>query len=60
MVVTPLSNGRYEIITEKDGFIFDPVTFDAMGNLIPPILIRAKSADKIMMVEEVTQPQLSQ
>lgn len=55
MVVTPLMNGRYEIITEKDGFIFDPVTFDAMGNLIPPILIRAKSSEKILMVEEVPQ-----
>lgn len=60
MVVTPLMNGRYEIITEKDGFIFDPVTFDAMGNLIPPILIRAKSAEKILTVEEVPQQQYTQ
>lgn len=60
MVVTPLMNGRYEIITEKDGFIFDPVTFDAMGNLIPPILIRAKSAEKILRVEEVSQQPMTQ
>lgn len=43
VVVTPLQNGRYEIITEKDGFIFDPATFDATGEIIPPIGIRARA-----------------
>lgn len=42
MVVTALSNGDYEIITEKDSFEFDPVAFKASGEMIPPILIKAK------------------
>ena len=42
VVVTPLQNGRYEIITEKDGFSFDPATFEATGEIIPPIAIRAR------------------
>lgn len=43
MVVTALSNGDYEIITEKDNFEFDPVAFKAAGEMIPPILIKAKN-----------------
>lgn len=43
IIVTPLANGRYEIITEKEGYIFDTVTFEATGTIIPPIAIRAKS-----------------
>lgn len=42
VVVTPLQNGRYEIITEKDGFAFDPSTFEATGEIIPSIAIKAK------------------
>ncbi|MBI2267895.1 MAG: PrgI family protein [Candidatus Blackburnbacteria bacterium] len=41
--VTPLENGEYEIETEKEGFGFDVVSFKAEGNIIPPILIRAKA-----------------
>lgn len=42
VVVTPLQNGRYEIITEKDGFNFDASTFEATGTIIPPIAVQAK------------------
>lgn len=42
IIVTPLANGKYEIITEKDGYTFDPVSFEAKGELIKPIAIRAK------------------
>lgn len=42
VIVTPLEVGRYEIITEKDGFEFHPVSFEANGNLIPPILVQGK------------------
>ena len=42
MIVTPLTNGRYTIEIEKNGFIFDTVSFDALGNVIPPIAIKAK------------------
>ncbi len=39
MVVTPLMGGKYEIITEKDGFNFEPLSFEANGTIIPPIAI---------------------
>jgi hypothetical protein len=39
MVVTPLMAGGYEIITEKDGFNFEPLAFEANGTIIPPIAI---------------------
>jgi hypothetical protein len=42
MVVTPLTNGRYEIFTEKEEFSFESVYFEAQGGIIPPIAIRAK------------------
>lgn len=41
-IVTPLQNGQYEIITEKEDLAFEPVTFEATGSIIPPIAIRAK------------------
>lgn len=40
IIVTPLANGKYEVTTEKDGFKFDPVSFDAKGDMIPPIAIK--------------------
>lgn len=42
ITVTPLSDGKYEIYTEKEGFEFEIVSFQAEGRLIPPILIKAK------------------
>lgn len=42
IIVTPLDNGRYEIIADKDGYQFGAVTFDAGGTLIPPILVQGK------------------
>lgn len=43
LVVTPLQSGRYEIFSEKDNFVFDPVYFEAQGNIIPPIFIKGKN-----------------
>ena len=43
MTVTPLKNGGYELMTEKDGLTFDPIQFQAEGRLIPPIQIKAKA-----------------
>lgn len=43
MIVTPLLDGRYEIIVEKEGYNFEPITFEAVGKIISPIAIRAKS-----------------
>lgn len=42
ITVTPLENGRYEIITEKEGYQFTPVSFEVMGEIIPPILVQGK------------------
>jgi len=42
MIVTPLTNGRYSIEIEREAFVFGPVTFDALGTIIPPIAIKAK------------------
>ena len=42
ITVTPLDSGRYDIVTEKDGYQFSPVSFDAAGALIPPILVSGK------------------
>jgi len=40
IIVTPLSNGKYEVSIEKDGFIFEPVSFEAKGEMIPPMAIK--------------------
>ena len=42
MIVTPLLNGKYEMLTEKEGLEFSAITFTAKGVIIPPIAIRAK------------------
>lgn len=42
MIVTSLLDGRYEILAEKEGLVFEPVTFMAEGNIIPPMAIVAK------------------
>lgn len=42
MIVTPLVNGKYNIITEKEGLQFKPIILSAEGNIIPPIAIWAK------------------
>lgn len=46
MIVTPLANGKYEIITDKEGYEFEPVTLEAQGQIIPPIAIKAKSVEE--------------
>lgn len=42
LIVTPLINGSYQIVLEKEGFSFDPIKFEADGNIIQPIAIKAK------------------
>jgi hypothetical protein len=44
LIVTPLSDGTYEIETEKEGLNFEPIKFEAGGSIIPPIAIRAQNA----------------
>ena len=40
-ISTPLANGRYLIIAEKDGYTFDRVNIDLSGKIIDPIRIIA-------------------
>lgn len=42
MIVTPLLKGKYTITTEKEGYVFDPISFEAEGSIIPPIAIKGK------------------
>lgn len=41
LIVTPLTNGRYEIFADKEGYKFNPTNFDASGEIIQPIAIKA-------------------
>lgn len=50
ITVTPLDAGRYQIATEKDGYQFAPVSFEAAGALIPPILVEGK---RVMITDEL-------
>ncbi len=50
LTVTSLLNGKYELATEKDGYLFEPVVVDANGSIIPPIAIRAKSRNVVSQV----------
>jgi hypothetical protein len=43
VTVTQLDSGRYDIVTEKEGYQFAPVSFDAAGAIIPPILVEGRS-----------------
>ena len=40
-ISTPLANGRYLIIAEKEGFTFDRVNVDLVGKIVDPIKIIA-------------------
>lgn len=46
MIVTPLSDGKYQIITEKEGLNFDPASLTVKGEIVQPIAIWAKSQAK--------------
>lgn len=43
ITVTPLDNGTYEIFAEKEGYEFSPVSFEATGGIIEPILVSGKN-----------------
>lgn len=52
VIVTPLDNGKYDIITDKEGYEFSPVSFEASGQIIPPILVQGKPV--LVIPEEPT------
>lgn len=41
-IATPLTSGKYAILTEKDGLLFDPVSIEVTNVIIKPILLKAK------------------
>jgi hypothetical protein len=47
LIVTALQNGQYDIVSEKEGLLFDPATFEAKGEIIPPIVLRAKGSTEV-------------
>ncbi len=56
IIVTPLDSGRYDIVTEKDGYEFTPITFEAVGDIIPPILVQGRrvSQDEMSQIQQPT------
>lgn len=42
-IVTPIPDGKYNLITEKDGFEFTPVELETNGEIVAPIAIRANT-----------------
>jgi hypothetical protein len=46
MIVTPLSDGDYEVLTEKEGLKFEPISLKAKGEIIPPIAIWASGREE--------------
>jgi hypothetical protein len=62
VTVTPLDSGRYQIATEKDGYQFSPVSFEAAGMLIPPILVQGKRLESgvLNLESSVTQQPIAQ
>jgi len=55
VAVTQLDSGKYSIISEKDGYQFMPVNFEAKGDIIPPILVEGRRLVETG-VQEVNQP----
>lgn len=55
LIATPLASGKYKLIAEKEGFVFDPINIEAKGQIIPPIAIRAKAR----MNNEKGEPEIS-
>lgn len=49
ITVTPVENGRYDVVTDKDGYEFATVHFEATGVLIPPILVQGKKVDVVQI-----------
>lgn len=47
LIVTPLSNGKYQLIAEKQNYKFGNLTFEAKGEIIPPIAIKAISDQQV-------------
>lgn len=56
VTVTPMDNGRYDIVTDKEGYEFYPVSFEANGQIIPPILVQGKRKTENIIVPVSNMP----
>ena len=43
-IAIPLPKGTYNVIAEKEGFAFNPVSVLVEGSLVPPVIIPGKKA----------------
>ncbi|OGD09616.1 hypothetical protein A2397_00940 [Candidatus Amesbacteria bacterium RIFOXYB1_FULL_44_23] len=39
-IAIPLPSGKYNILVEKEGLRFDPVSIEVKGNIVPPVIIQ--------------------
>lgn len=46
VAATPLPNGTYTITVEKDNLVFDTIQIELAGDLMKPILVQARKADR--------------
>lgn len=42
-IAIPLPAGTYNVIAEKEGLTFDPVSIQAKGSIISPVIIHGKT-----------------
>ncbi len=55
LIVTPLVDGKYTILTEKEGLHFEPINILAEGKIIQPIAIWAKENGELLQEKVVKQ-----
>ncbi len=53
IAATPLPNGVYNLVVEKDDLTFDAVEIELSGKVLNPIVISAKKADRASIVNSV-------
>ena len=41
-IAIPLPAGTYNVVAEKEGTGFDPVSVSVKGSLVPPVIIQGK------------------
>jgi hypothetical protein len=42
-IAIPLPAGTYNVVAEKEGLTFDPVSVQIKGSIVPPVIIQGKS-----------------
>ena len=47
VAATPLPNGEYTIMVEKDNLLFDKIGIDLKNEVLPPMLVAAKKLQEV-------------